>query len=137
MKEKTFQEFDIPLHDIKPIVEVQEYSLYYLIALVVLGLLLISIIGYLLYKWYKKSKAFNLRKEYKEYIDKLDSKDTKNTAYAISTYGAIFTKDSPLHQEKYEKLTLLLQEYKYKKSVDAFDGEVVTLINEYRDMLHV
>ncbi len=137
MKEAVKQEYDIPLHDIKPIIEVQEYSLYYLLGLIGLGVLIASGIIYLLYKWYKKSKAFNLRVENKNHIDSLDLKDTKNTAYAMNLYGEIFKNDSPVHEEKYNKLTILLQEYKYKKSVEEFEEEVIILIDEYKGMLNV
>ncbi len=51
------QSYDIPLHDIKPIVEVQEFSLYYFSALVVVGTLLGLFILYLLVRWIKRKKT--------------------------------------------------------------------------------
>lgn len=137
MKEKTFQEFDIPLHDIKPLIEVEEYSLYYLIGLVGLGILVTSIVIYFLYKWYKKSKAYNIRVSHNKHMQTLDLEDTKNTAYAISTYGITFVKDSQENESKYEELSQSLQEYKYKKSVAKFDEKTIGLIEEYKAMIHV
>ena len=135
MKEKTFQEFDIPLHDIKPIVEVEEYSLYYLLGLIGLGLIVLSVIVYFLYLWYKKRNAFNLRKHHLDLLSKLDFSDTKNTAYAISTYGLTFKDDSPRHQEIFNNINEKLEVYKYRKSVDSFDEETLGYIEIYKGML--
>lgn len=137
MKEKTFQEFDIPLHDIKPIVEVQEYSLYYLLGTITLGLIVLAIIIYLLYLWYKKRNAYNQRKEYLKLINELNLSDTKNTAYAISFYGSVFKDDSPRHQEMFRNIGERLELYKYKKSVEAFDEETLGYIDIYKGMLDV
>ncbi len=135
MKEALKQQYDIPLHDIKPIIDVQEYSLYYFLGSLGLGILLISVIVYFLYRWYKKLKAFSLRAEYKKQLDALDISDTKNAAYALSHYGEIFRDDTPQHKEVYIKLSILLQEYKYKKSVANFEDETIVLIDKYRSMI--
>ncbi len=135
MKEALKQPYDIPLHDIKPIIEVQEYSFYYFLGSLGLGILLISAIMYLLYRWYKKLKSFNLRVEYKKQLDALDISDTKNAAYALSHYGEIFEDDTHQHKEVYTELSVLLQEYKYKKSVANFEDETIVLIDKYRSML--
>ena len=135
MQEKTFREFDIPLHDIKPIVEIEEYSLYYLLGLVGLGLIVLSLIIYFLYIWYKKRNAFNLRKHHLKLINELDLSDTKNAAYAISGYGLVFKDDSPRHKEMYENITQRLESYKYKKDVEKFDSETLGYIEVFKEMI--
>lgn len=135
MQNTVQQQYDIPLHDIKPIMEVQEYSLFYFLGLVGLGIIVLFFIIYLLYKWYKKSKAFSLRKEHKQQVQNLDFSDTKNTAYAITNYGVTFKNDSPEHEKTYDELSLLLQEYKYKKSVEKFDDATLALMQKYKGML--
>ena len=135
MQEKTFREFDIPLHDIKPIVEIEEYSLYYLLGLIGLGIIILGLIVYGVYIWYKKRNAFNLRKNHLQLIHDLDLSDTKNAAYGISSYGLTFKDDSPRHKEMYENITQRLEGYKYKKDVDAFDSETLGHIEIYKDML--
>jgi len=131
------QNFDIPLHDIKPIIEVQEYSLYYFIGLIVLGAFLFFGALFLLYKWYQKRNLFNIRVEHKKLINAIDFKETKKAAYAFTLYGLTFKDDSPRHTEMYRNLTERLDEYKYKKDVDVFDSEVLSYIELYKEMLDV
>jgi len=131
------QSYDIPLHDIKPIVEVQEYSLYYFLALSFAALFLVAAIGYLLYKWLQKRSAFNLRKEHYRLLGSLDLKSTKESAYLVTSLGATFKDDSPRHKEMYENLTERLEKYKYKKEVDEFDKEILGYIELYKEMIDV
>ncbi len=133
----TKKQFDIPLHDIKPIVEVQEYSFYYLLGVIALVIALACGIAYFLYVWYKKRNAFNERKHNIKQINSLDLSDTKNSAYAITSYGYIFKDDSPKHAEIFKNLTERLEDYKYKKSVKAFDDETLRCIELYKGMLDV
>lgn len=137
MKEKVQQQFDIPLHDIKPIVEVQEYSMYYFIALLIGSILLVLLLSYFIYLWYKKRNSFNLREYHLQKIHELDLSDTKATAYALSQYGLTFKDDSPRHLEMYKNISERLMAYKYKKNVDAFDEETKGYIELYRGMLDV
>ena len=134
MKEKSY---DIPLHDIKPLLEVQEYSLYYFLSATVVVLILLLGISYLIYRYFKKRNAYNIRKEYLKNLNSLDFSNTKKTAYLISFYGAIFKDDSPRHTEMYNNLTQRLESYKYKKDVDSFDDETLGYIDLYKEMLDV
>ena len=131
------QSFDIPLHDIKPLIEVEEYSQYYLLGLIALSLLLFAAITYLLYKWYKKSKVVSTRVKHKKLLDSINIDDTKNASYAISSYGVTFKYDSLDHEEVYKNLSQRLQEYKYKKRVEKFDKETLLIIDEYKGMISV
>lgn len=137
MKQQEAQNYTIPLHDIKPIVDVQEYSLYYLITAGVFALVVTTIIIYLIYKWLQKRKTFNIRKEHFRLMNSLDLNDTKSSAYAITTYGYTFKDDSDRHKEMYENLTNRLEVYKYKKEVDKFDSEVLGYIEVYKGMIDV
>ena len=133
----TKKQFDIPLHDIKSIVEVQEYSLYYLLGTIGIAVALACVIAYFLYVWYKKRNAFNERKYNIKQINLLDLSDTKSSAYAISLYGYIFKDDSPRHVEIYRNLSQRLESYKYKKDVEKFDEETLGYIELYKGMLDV
>ncbi len=88
------QSYDIPLHDIKPIIEVQEYSLYYFLGIVFIVLLLVGALGYLIYKYFQKRNAFNLRKEHFRLLSSLDLKKSKESAYLITSLGATFKDDT-------------------------------------------
>jgi len=135
--QQTPQSFDIKLHDIKPIVEVQEYSFYYFLGLSFFLLLLILGVAYLIYMWMKQRKAFNIRKEHISLLRALDLSDTKQSAYSITKYGVTFRDDSLRHQEMFENITNRLQIYKYKKEVDEFDSEMLGYIKLYEDMIDV
>ena len=131
------QSYDIPLHDIKPIVEIEEYSLYQFLGLSGLMLILILAVAYLAYKFFKKRERFNIRKEHFKLLENLDLNNAKESAYAVTLYGKTFKDDSPRHKEMYENLTGRLQHYKYKKSVEVFDKEVIGYIELYKEMIDV
>ncbi len=137
MQAAQTQSYDIPLHDIKPIVDVQEYSFYYFLGASTVALLLVCAVAYLIYLWIKRRNAFNLRKEHLRLLGSLDLSDTKRSAYAVTMYGATFKDDSPRHQEMYANLTSRLEAYKYKKDVQEFDSEVIGYIKLYEGMIDV
>jgi len=128
---------EIQLHDIKPLMEVQEYSLYYFIVLSVLALLFVVGVVYLLIKWFQKRNSFNIRKEHYKLLNNIDFQNAKQSAYDITLFGATFKDDSPRHLEMYKNLTQRLEEYKYKKSVEPLDKEVLGYIDLYKGMIDV
>ena len=128
---------EIPIHDIKPLVEIQEYSFYYLLALIVLALVVLGAIIYMIIRYVKSKKAFNIRKEHSKILHDIDFKDAKKSAYDITFYGATFKNDSQKHHDMYENMTDRLAMYKYKKSVDSMDDEVKAYVDLYRGMIDV
>ena len=128
---------EIQLHDIKPLLEVEEYSFYYFLGLSGLGVLVLALLVYGLYVFYKRSKRVSTRKLYKKKLESLKNEDTKETAYALSIYGAIFEDDSPQHKEVFSKLKDKLSGYKYQKNVENFDNETLECIELYKGMLDV
>lgn len=131
------QTSSIQLHDIKTIVDVEEYSRYYLLGGAILVLFLFIGIIYLLIKWYKNRNKYNQRKDYLKALKSLDLNDTKKTAYAITFYGFLFKDDSPRHAEMFKNITQRLEPYKYKKVVDKLDKETLGYIELYKEMLDV
>ena len=131
------KEYDIPLHDIKPLLDIEEYSLYYLLGVSLLGVVVVGVTIYLLFRWYQKRKSFNIREEHLRVIRESDIDDTKKYAYLITSMGATFAEDSPRHSEMYKNLTQRLVSYKYKKSVERFDEETLGYIELYKEMLDV
>ena len=128
---------EIPLHDIKGLVEVQEYSLYYFSALVFIGVLLLLGVLYLLYKYLQNKKKFNLRKEHQRLLHEIDFSDAKKAAYEITQLGSTFKDDSERHQRAYELLVEDLEAYKYKKEVEAFSSESKHLLENYLGLIDV
>ena len=137
MKAQQDQSYDIPLHDIKPIVDVNEYSLYYFLGLSFVVLFLVIAISYLGYRWFRQRNLENIKKDHYQLINSLDLNDTKHSAYAITVYGATFKDDSERHLEMYTNLIQRLEIYKYKKEVEAFDSEVLGYIELYKGMIDV
>ena len=133
-KEKIY---DVPLHDIKTVVEVQEYSFYYLLGTVFLSILVLTAFGYFIYKYIQKINAYNERKEHFKLLNSLDLSDTKNAAYAISRYGLTFANDGQRESEMYKNIISRLEQFKYKKSVEEFDRETLGYIELYKDMINV
>lgn len=128
---------EIPIHDIKPLVEIQEYSFYYLLALIVLALVVLGVIVYMIIRYIKSKNAFYIRKEHSKILHDINFKDAKKSAYDITFYGATFKNDSQKHHEMYENMTDRLAVYKYKKNVEAIDDEVKAYVDLYRGMIDV
>ena len=129
------QNYDIPLHDIKPLVEIQEYSMEYLIALSFVAFVILIGGIYLLFRWLQNRKRYNKRKDHLRLIKELNLSDTKETAYKLTLYGATFKGDTPRHEKAFDELFDALQNYKYKKSVESFDTDTLHFIEVYRGML--
>ena len=128
---------DIKIHDIKPIVDIQEYSFYYFLGISFVALLFVGAIAFLIYKYIKQKKAYNVKKEHFKIINELDFTNTKESAYAITLYGATFKDDSDRHKEMYKNIVDRLEVYKYKKDVEVFDKEILGYIDLYKGMLDV
>lgn len=129
------QNYDIPLHDIKPLVEIQEYSMEYLIAINLVLIVIVMALVYIFFKWLQDKKKYNERKEHFKILENLDMNDTKNTAYKLTLYGYTFKDDTPRHQKAYNELFESLQKYKYKKEVESFDSETLHFIEIYQGMI--
>ncbi len=134
---QNVQHTEIPLHDIKPLLEIQEYSLYYFIAMTVVVMVLIFGILYLAYRWYKNKNKFNIRKEHYKLLKKVNYKNPKKAAYEITHYGATFKDDSERHQKAYENMLEKLEKYKYKKDVEDFDRETIHYIELFEGLIDV
>lgn len=128
---------EIPLHDIKGLVEIQEYSVYYFSALVLVGLIVLLGLLYLLYKYLQNKKKFNIRKEHQKLLHEIDFSDAKKAAYEITQLGGIFKDDTPRHERAFTLLVEDLESYKYKKDVSAFSSESKHLLENYLGLIDV
>jgi len=128
---------EIPIHDIKPLLEIHEYSLYYFLGVLVISLSIIAVIVFFVVKYIRNRNGFNIRKEHFKLLNAIRLEDAKKDAYDVSFYGATFKNDSPRHTEMFENLTQRLEIYKYKKDVADFDEETKGYVNLYKDMIDV
>jgi N-acetyl-anhydromuramyl-L-alanine amidase AmpD len=131
------QEQTLKLHDIKPLVAIDDYSFFYFLIVSIVGIVIIVGAVYLLLKWLKNRKKENIRKKHLKLLQQINLKDTKKAAYMLTKYGATFKDDDQRHQEMYANMLEKLADYKYKKSVKSFDKETISVINLYREMCDV
>ena len=126
---------DIPLHDIKPLVEVPDNSLMVLLiaAAIVLTLIFVPLVLWM-WKRYKSSKALNLRKEYLRKLHTVNTDDSKQAAYEISEYGRLLA-SSDKERALLDSLDNRLSEYKYRKEVGKIDDETLGYYHVFLEVL--
>lgn len=129
--------YDIPLHDIKPLMEVPDSSFVMLSILLGVGAILLGGGLYLLYIFVKNRRKTNLRKRHYAALEGIDFSDPKRAAYAITAYGRIFADDSERLREAYDNLVARLERFKYKKRVDPLDDESRSYYQIYLGMIDV
>jgi hypothetical protein len=128
---------DIPLHDIKPLVEVPDHSLLLLSVLVVLAAVLIGGIIFLVWRSFSGRKKVDLRKRNYKLLENITFDDPKKAAYAITRYGLMFAEDGERYKEAYGNLVSRLAPYKYKKNVAPIDEEAIAYYRIYIEMIDV
>jgi hypothetical protein len=129
--------YDIPLHDIKPLMEVPDNSAVVLGIIIIIAALLIGGGFYLLYRFVRSRQTLNLRKVHFDALGKIDFSDSKKAAYAITDHGRIFADDSERLHEAYDNLVVRLNRYKYRKRVEAIDEESRSYYKIYLGMIDV
>ncbi len=128
---------NIPLHDIKPLIEIQEYSFEFFVFLSIFVGLLVTGMAYLLYRYFKNRNRFNIRAEHSKILHSISFENPKEAAYKITLYGLTFKDDSLRHEQNYEALVDLLENYKYKRDVEKFDEDVKRQFERYLGMIDV
>jgi len=125
----------IKIHDIKDIVEINDYSFYFFIFLLLLLILFSLLLFFYLYKLYLK-KRNNPFKKYLRELQNVDLKNTKQASYLIAKNAHLMSFHKNNTQEC-KNILLLLEEYKYKKDVPNFSSTFLEKYNEYLKSLHV
>jgi len=121
------------LRDIKPLVDISDYSLMLLILTMLFGLF----IGYKLFKVAFKYALSNCKVDCQKYYfymySNIDWTNPKEAAYLATKYGAVLAKDKR-RKELFRQLRAKLDEYKYKKVIDAVDSETLNYYNLYKQV---
>ena len=125
----------IKIHDIKNIVEINDYSFYFFLFLLLFFLILLVILFFFLYKLYLKKRNNPLKKYLKE-LKNVDLKNTKEASYSIAKYAKLMSFHKNNTQVS-KHILLLLEEYKYKKDVPIFSKDFLSEYNKYLKSLHV
>ena len=127
----------IPIHDIRPLMEVPDSSFgIFLIVVAVVVILGVAVL-YFAYKYLRGQGRLDVRKEYFKTLQAVDFSDAKATAYDITHYGRIFSHDSERMYEAYMNLVEQLKEYKYQKEVAEIDETTRSYYKIYLEMIDV
>ena len=117
------------LKDIKPIVEVPDYSLYIFICLV--GVVLLGI-GYGLYRYFtrvKKTKQPTPKELSWQKLQNLDFTNTKDVVYSFSLECEKFLDEA--NKTRFETIVKKLEKYKYKKDIEVLSKDLEEEIKEF------
>jgi len=124
------QNISTQLRDIKPLLEIPDSSYYIYWGLIVFGgLLLFGILFFVIKKLWENRKI-NIAKGYVETLKEIDWKDTKKSAYEATRYARLLATDER-KKELFSQLEPMLEQYKYKKVVDALDADTYNKFNLY------
>ncbi len=110
------------LRDIKPLLEIPDSSYYVYWGLIVFIFLLLLGIVFLAIKNFWENRKLNLAKGYVEKLKSLDWKQSKKSAYEATHYARLLATDKK-KKELFSQLEPMLEQYKYKKEVEAVDEE--------------
>jgi len=124
------QNITAQLRDIKPLLEIPDSSYYIYWGLITLVILLaVGVLFFVLKKLWENRKI-NLAKGYLEALKKIDWQDTKKSAYEATHYARLLATDER-RKELFSQLEPMLEQYKYKKVVDALDVDTHNKFNLY------
>jgi len=110
------------LKDIKPNVQIIDYSFYIFL---VIAIVLIIFLIYIIYK-----KFFNKKEnKFLTKLKNLDFNNSKKTAYEFTHFAKQFINEK--NKKLYEEIVKELNNYKYKRVVDNLDPELIKKIKEF------
>ena len=121
------------LHDIKPLIELNDNSMLLLIATLIIGV----IIGYALFKKSYKYATMRCKICCEKYFliqyKKIDWDNPKKAAYDATYYGALLARDRR-REEIFSQLRVRLDRYKYKQDYNEVDKETLNYFNLYKQV---
>ena len=128
MDNKQAADITEQLKDIKPLLEIPDNSYYMYWGLIIfIALLLLGVLFFVAKKLWDNRKE-NLAKGYLKKLKEIDWKDTKQSAYEATHYARLLATDER-RIKLFEQLEPLLEQYKYKKEVEAVDADTRNRFN--------
>jgi hypothetical protein len=118
------------LKDIKPLLDIPDNSYYIYWGLIIFASLLVVAILFFVAKRLWDNRKINLAKGYVEKLKKIDWKDAKQSAYEATHYARLLATDER-RKELFSQLEPMLEQYKYKKEVNAVDHDTQNKFNLY------
>jgi len=121
------------LRDIKPLLEIPDYSYYMTMGLLVLSLLFATILLFFVIKRIFQNRKMNMQKLYFKALKSVDWTDSKQASYRVTYFGRKLSTDTR-SKEIFSQLLPMLEVYKYKKDVPRVDTQT---LNQYNLLVHV
>lgn len=125
---------ELKIHDIKPLVEIPDYSFYLFITLIILSILLFVFLFFYLYKKIKNRKT-NPKKIYSKKLKEIDLSKSKKASYEITKYLNLLPKNEK-QRVLANELIINLKQYKYKKETKEFNEETINLYKNFMESLN-
>ncbi len=121
------------ISDIKPIVEISDYSLIILIITILIALFLAYKLFKYSYNYAKRNCKIDCDKYYFYKYCQADWSNPKEAAYIATKYGAILAQDKR-RKELFAQLRQRVDKYKYKVDVGKVDEETLNYYNLYKQV---
>ena len=121
------------LRDIKPLLEIPDYSYILFLTISFLVLFVLLIFLYILVKKFLANRKVNMQKVYLERLKEVDWRDSKKAAYEVTFLGRLLATE-PRVKEIYQQLLPMIEKYKYKKEVPTVDRKSY---NQYKLLVHI
>jgi len=118
------------LRDIKSLIEIPDSSYYLFWGLVSFALLLLLAVLFFALRRYLEHRRANLAKKYLARLHEISWSNPKESAYAATHYARLLATDER-RKELFAQLEPLLEQYKYKKEVDAVNDETLKKFKLY------
>ena len=116
---------NIQIKDIKPPIQISDWSQYILWGLLILAIIILIIGIWFLIKYIKANKKVDPKELWLEELHNIDWSDPKSASYKITKYGRLLAQDDDRRKRIFEHLLPLLEKYKYRKKVDYRADEEV------------
>lgn len=127
---------DIPVNDIAPLVEVDDYSIYLFAGAVIALIVGVAALVFFLLKKWRKRRLSTRAMAYKR-LQTIDFSNPKAAAYAISEIGRVFVHDNERTERAYTNLFERLTRYKYAQNVEPIDKETLGYFHLYLGIIDV
>ena len=121
------------LRDIKPLLEIPDYSYVMFIILSLFLLIILIVLVYFFGKKFWLNRKINIRKVYFERLKSVDWNNSKKASYEVTFFGRALATE-PRIEEIYKQLVPMLEAYKYKKEVPHIDAETM---KQYELLVHI
>jgi hypothetical protein len=121
------------LRDIKPLLEIPDYSYTVFIVLAFFMAFIILTLLFIFFRKFFSNHKKDIKKVYFQRIKNVDWKHSKQAAYEVTFFGRLLS-DEPRVKEIYTQLVPMLNQYKYRREVPVIDEET---LKQYNLLVHI